>query len=341
MKKRKKLRVALFFGGKSDERDVSLNTGKTIAEYFDSNKYEVIPVEISKTGKWLLQSATIKQIGKRVKTKKVKARDLAPIEKTAKGQIDVALLALHGPGGEDGTIQGMLELLGIAYTGSGVLASALAMDKARTKRLVASSGIPVLPHVVVSRRDFKTNIKKILQRIKGMVVVKPNHLGSSIGVTITNKKKEIEKGIKTALRYSPDAIIEPFIDGREITVPVLGNSKPEALPIVEVLPWKKSKFYDYKSKYEEGGSQHIIPAPLTASQERAVQEMSVEIHRLLGCRGVTRADFILDKKGKFHFLEINTIPGMTSTSLVPQSAEVAGISFSQLLDKLVKFAKED
>jgi len=339
-KKRRKIRVALIFGGKSNERKVSLNSAKSIAENLDSNKYDVIPVEISKAGKFLLDTKTVKQIGEKVDTKKITGRELIPFEKSAEGKIDVALLALHGPGGEDGTIQGMLELLGIPYTDSGVLASSLAMDKARAKRLVTSAGVPVLPHIVISKKDFKRKGKKLLREIKGKVAVKPNRLGSSIGVTISGNKQEIAAGIVKALKYGSEVIIEPFVEGREITVPVLGNDEPRVLPIVEIVPRGKSKFYDYAAKYAEGGSEHIIPAPLSLARQKAVKEFALVAHKVLGCRGATRVDFIMDKKGDFYFLEINTIPGMTATSLVPQAAAAAGINYSKLLDILIGLAFE-
>ncbi|TSA45501.1 D-alanine--D-alanine ligase [bacterium] len=336
--KKKKLKVALIFGGTSPEREVSLRTGKTIAKYLNTKKYDVVPVEISSQGKWLVRSKTIAQIGREIKTSKVSTCELVPVEKDEKAGIDVAMLALHGPGGEDGTIQGMLELLKIPYTCSGVLASSLAMDKVRTKRLLKSVGVPVLPDIVVSRADFKKFPKKFLGKIHGRIVVKPNRMGSSLGVSIVSGKAAIKSAIERAFRYDSEILIEPFAGGREIAVPVLGNRDARPLPSIEIVPWKKSTFYDFKAKYEKGGSEHIIPAPLDAGQDREVKNLALLAHQALGCRGLTRSDFILDEHGRFIFLEINTIPGMTPTSLAPQSAQVAGISFPKLLDELIKLA---
>lgn len=336
--KGKKLRVALVFGGTSEERQVSLRTGRTIAEHIDTRKYDVVPIEIAKNGKWLLSSATIKQIGKAIPVEKIASTsEIIPVEEGTQGKIDVAFLALHGPGGEDGTIQGMLELLRIPYTCSGVLASALAMDKARTKWLVSMAGVPVLPNILIHQEDYPEAGAEILAEISGTVVIKPNHMGSSLGISIVSKRFA-RKAIEEAFKYDREVLIEPYIQGREITVPVLGNRDPEALPSVEIVPWRKSKFYDYAAKYEEGGSEHLIPASLTAKQDRDLKEWAITAHKALGCRGVTRSDFILDEKGQFYFLEINTIPGMTPTSLVPQSAQAAGISFSELLDRLIELA---
>ncbi|MEK9181288.1 MAG: D-alanine--D-alanine ligase, partial [Patescibacteria group bacterium] len=332
---RKKLKVAIIFGGKSEEREVSLRSGATVARYLDTKKYDVFPIEISSSGRWLVSSPTIKSIGKEIRTKKsTSTRALVPVGDKGEQKIDVALLVLHGPGGEDGTIQGMLELLGIPYTCSGVLASSVAMDKARTKRMVAAAGVPVLPDVLISKKDYQKNNAKILKRIHGTVVIKPNQMGSSIGVTISSDKKILKRGIEEAFKHDAELLIEPFVAGREISVPVLGNRRSRALPVIEILLWKKSKFYDYAAKYQTGGSEHVIPAPLTPAQTKQVQDLALRAHQILGCRGVTRSDFILDKNGNFHFLEINTIPGMTPTSLVPQSAEAAGISFPRLLDIL-------
>ncbi|MBX4186828.1 MAG: D-alanine--D-alanine ligase [Candidatus Doudnabacteria bacterium] len=308
----KKLKIALIFGGTSQEREVSLMSAKTILQTLDKSKYAVTPVEVSRTNNWLQQ-----------------------IEKIHK-KIDVAFLALHGPGGEDGTIQGVLDLLGVKYTCSGVLASAAAMDKQITKKLVVSGGMPVLPDVLVNKETFKKH-KNQLSKILGMVVVKPNRLGSSIGVNIVSGNS-IAQAVGKALLQSEDVIIEPFIEGREITVPVWGNQKLQALPVVEIVPWDKSQFYDYAAKYTNGGSNHIIPAPLSKQQTAHVQELAIMAHHVLGCRGITRSDFILDQKNNFWFLETNTIPGMTPTSLAPQSAQAAGFDFRNFLDKLIQLA---
>ncbi|MDP3993863.1 MAG: D-alanine--D-alanine ligase [bacterium] len=343
---KRKLKVALIFGGTSKEREVSLHTGLTVAGYLNPKKYDVIPVEISKSGRWLISSETIGKIGRRIKTHKVSSTsELVPVSQSAHGKIDIAFLALHGPGGEDGTIQGMLELLNIPYTCSGVLASALAMDKARTKRLVMVAGVPAPPDVLIYRKHFSPRIlSPLLHGMKrggySKVVIKPNKMGSSLGISIASGRNAIARGIKEALKHDNEILIEPYIQGREITVPVLGNDNPVSLPVIEIVPWEKSTFYDYRAKYETGGSRHIIPAKLTKQEEREVKKLALLAHQTLGCRGVTRSDFILSPEGRFYFLEINTIPGMTPVSLVPQSAAAAGMSFSKLLDELIKLAKQ-
>ncbi len=306
---KKKLKVALIFGGTSEERKVSLESAKMVAKFLDKKKYQVVSIEISKNGK-------------------------IPFFKLS--NIDVAFIVIHGPGGEDGTIQGMLEVLGIKYTGSGVLASSLAMDKAKTKRIVTQEGIKIAPHIIVTKNNFK----KYLSKLKGKIVIKPNRIGSSIGVSVTDNKSEIKAGIINALKHDGEVIIEPFIRGREFTVPVLGNKNPKALPVIEIVP-KVSKFFDYKAKYEIGGSDEIVPAPISKTLAKLLQDQSVLIHELIGAKGVTRSDFIVTNNGDIFFLEINTIPGMTNNSLVPKSAAAAGISYVKLLDKIIQLALEE
>lgn len=336
---KKKLRIALVFGGTSQEREVSLSSGKNVAMYLNPKKYDIVPVEISREGKWLIESSTIKQIQSSTATTKPSSnRAIVPIDKNSVSKIDLAFLVLHGPGGEDGTIQGMLESLGVRYTGSGVLASALAMDKAKTKRLVASEGVLVAPHIIISKIDYKKNPKKYLSKLRGKLVVKPNQLGSSIGMTISNNKRQIKLGIEQAFKHDNEVMIEAFISGRELTVPVLGNKKLQALPVIEIVPKGGSEFFDFRAKYNPDFSDEIVPAPITQSLAKKLQATAVLIHGLLGCRGVTRSDFIVTPKGEIYFLEINTIPGMTSNSLVPKSAKAAGISYSQLLDKVIQLA---
>jgi D-alanine-D-alanine ligase len=337
---KKKLKVALIFGGTSEEREISLRTGFTMAGNLDPKKYEVIPIEISRDGKWLTSSETIKQIGKARPVKKVTTREIVPVNKKDRAKIEVALLGMHGPGGEDGTIQGLLELFKIPYTCSGVLASSLAMDKIRTKTFIAGIGAKVAPALLVYKSDYKTKKQSYLKQIKGKVVVKPNRIGSSLGINIVSGRADIDKAIQKAFKHDNQVLVEKFIKGTELTVPVLGNSKPLALPVIEIVPII-SNFFDYKAKYAEGGTDEIVPARISKKLTKELQSLALKIHLALGCRGLTRSDFIVDKKGDIYFLEINTIPGLTPASLVPKSAAVAGISYSKLLDILIKLAQKN
>jgi len=305
----KKLRIALLYGGFSTEREISIKTGGKIAENLNKKKYQV----------FLFDPKT--ELGEFIKAVDGK-------------KIDLVFPALHGPLGEDGTIQGMLEILGLPYVFSGVLASSLAMDKERTKKILQTEKI-LMPYSIVIEKDYR---KKDLNKIKLPVVIKPIFQGSSFGVFIVRNRKELEGAIKEAFKFGAELMAEEFIEGREITAAALGNKKPQALPLIEIRP-KTAEFFDFQSKYEPGASDEICPAPLSRALTKRIQEISIRIHKILGCRGVTRSDFII-KNGQPYFLEINTIPGMTETSLVPLAAEVAGLSFSKLLDKLINLALE-
>ncbi len=316
----KKLKVGVIYGGQSAERAVSMHTATEVKKHLDPNKYTIVPIEISATGVW----------PKRI-----------PLERLNK-TIDVAFVAMHGPYGEDGTIQGLLETLGVPYTFSGVLASALGMDKFRTAMLAEYVGIRTPQTVMIRKSVWGKAKKQLLADIKKLgkkIVIKPNLLGSSVGVSIIrNSLKAAEQIIGRTFKYSSEVLVQEFIEGTEITVGVLGNARPRALPLIEIVPNKKaSTFYDYEAKYADGGSEHIIPARVSKSTATAIQQAAIDMHELLGCRGVTRSDFILTKSGAY-FLEINTIPGMTATSLIPHAAASIKINFPQLLDKIIALA---
>ncbi len=250
---------------------------------------------------------------------------------------DLVFIALHGRGGEDGAVQGMLEVLGIPYTGSGILASALAMDKAMSKRLFRSANIPVANEILLSHQNIDVNAltAQIQQQLGGFpVFVKPNREGSTVGGTLVQSAEHLADALQRAFQYDTTILIEQYLRGMEITVGVLGNAGEEltALPVVEIVP--KSEYYDFESKYADGGSEHIIPARLNEAQTQQVQELARQCHTLLGCRGMSRTDFIVTPDGPFA-LEVNTIPGMTPTSLLPQAAASAGIEFPELLDRII------
>ncbi len=303
-----KLRVALLYGGFSAEREISIKTGEMIAKNLDRKKYQVFTFDPAKDFLKFAKAASLKKV-------------------------DVVFPALHGPLGEDGTIQGMLEILKIPYVFSGVLASALAMDKDMTKKILKREKIPIAKHFIFTKRNHIS-----LKKLKFPCVIKPLLQGSSVGVTIVEGPGRLKSAIKKALEYGSRAMVEDFIEGREITAAVLGNKKPRALPLIEIKP-RVSKFFDYKAKYDVDGSDEICPADLPVATTKKIQDLAVRTHLALGCRGVTRTDFILNGSRPF-VLEINTIPGMTRMSLVPQAAQKAGISFPELLDRLINLALE-
>jgi len=331
----KKLNVVILMGGPSAEHEISLATGSMIVSALDKNRYNLKPITITKEGKWLLPRAGLKFLGdgslKKESAMVAMENGRAMDEIKSRKMADVAFLALHGTYGEDGAIQGLLELLGIPYTGSGVLASALGMDKEMAKKILKREKI-LTPNYFIFTKNNHVSLKKV----KFPCVVKPNNQGSSVGVSIVKGPGQFKKAIRKAFEYGARVMIEDFIEGREITAAVLGNRKPRALPLIEIKP-RVSDFFDYKAKYEEGGSEEICPASLPLAIAKKIQDLAVRIHLSLGCRGVTRTDFILNGSRPYA-LEINTLPGMTKTSLVPQAAAAAGISFSELLDKLIEYA---
>lgn len=304
----KKIKITVLFGGRSAEREISIRTGKQIIEHLDQEKYIVTLLEIPKTGN-------------------------AWVAKLVASKPTVAFIALHGPFGEDGTIQGMLEMLGIPYTCSGVLASALALDKFRLLELMRAQGIKTPKGILLTRSD----IRRVIREIGFPCIVKPNRLGSSVGITVNiQNERDLQAALNLNFRYDPEALVEEYIKGREITASVLGNTKPRALPLIEIVA-KIGSFYNYDSKYVDGGSDHLIPAPLPRTLTEIIQSIAIHAHNAIGARGVTRSDFIARGTTPY-FLEINTIPGMTKTSLVPQAAVAAGISFTALLNRLIDSA---
>lgn len=311
MQKPRKIRVAVIFGGRSAEREVSQSTGAQVIANLNRERYTIIPIEIPQKGnQW--------------------------IDKILRAHPHVAFIALHGPYGEDGTVQGMLEMLGIPYTCSGVLASALAMDKYRLSEFLREQGIKI-PKGILVHNFVNLQFRNLQRQVGFPCVVKPNRLGSSVGITVNIRTKpDLQRALRLAFSYDDEVLVEEYIRGREITAAVLGNAAPRALPLIEIVP-RIGNFYNYESKYTDGGSDHIIPAPLPKSITRKIQSIAIKIHQLIGASGITRSDFILRGEAPY-FLELNTIPGMTKTSLLPQAAQIDGISFPKLLDRLIELA---
>lgn len=308
-------RVAVLMGGISGEREVSLRSGAAVADALREGGYQVLEVDVGPAA----------------------AEQLVSL----RGEIDVAFIALHGRLGEDGTVQGLLELLGIPYTGSGVLASALAMDKRMSKRIFRSQGIPVAEDVVVSAAEIEAaGIRKVAEGIALDLgfpcMVKPNREGSTLGSAKATNTDELESALRGALAYDDLLLVEKFIEGRELTVGLIGEG-PEALPVLEVVASKG--FYDYECKYTCGMTEYLVPAPISDNLAGELQRLAVRAHRALGCEGVSRVDFMVDDKQNIYCLEINTIPGMTELSLVPKAAAAAGYSFRDTVEMILKTAR--
>lgn len=306
-----RLTVALLSGGVSSERDVSLKSGQQVYEALDKEKYDVRRYD----PKFDLQQLVAD----------------APL-------IDVALIILHGPFGEDGTVQGMLDLLGIPYQGSGVLGSAVAMNKLVAKQLYEAAGLPVAPYMI-ARRTEMVEADEVAGELGFPVVVKPIEAGSSVGMSIVRDRAVLTKALADAFAHGPTVMIEAFIDGVEVTGGVLGNDDLEALPLIEIIPSKGYEFFNYEAKYTAGATEEICPARIDESLAEKARNYAVRAHKVLNCRGYSRTDMIL-KDDQLYILETNTIPGMTATSLFPQAAGVAGYSFSRLLDRLIQLSLE-
>ena len=294
-------KVGVLMGGCSDEREVSLKTGKAVASALKTKGWQVSEIDV----------------------------DQHIWEKIRDEKIEVAFLALHGRFGEDGTIQGMLEIMGIPYTGSGVLASSLAIDKIFTKVILQNARILTPPFMVL----------KNIEELKGdsplgyPVVVKPSSQGSTIGIHIVKTKSDLKEAISDAFKYDRKVMIEEFVPGRELTVGILGT---KVFPVVEIVP--QSGFYDFKAKYTHGMTKYICPAPLEQDLSRSIQKLGLAAHSALGCRDFSRVDFRINEDGIPFCLEINTIPGMTDTSLLPKAAEASGISFPNLVERILYMA---
>ncbi|MBA4369951.1 MAG: D-alanine--D-alanine ligase [Coriobacteriaceae bacterium] len=303
--------VAVLKGGRSAEREVSLNTGAQVASALASADFRVVEID---TG------------------------DAGFIEAIRVSGADVAFICLHGRWGEDGTIQGLLELLDLPYVGSGVLASAAAMDKVMSKRLFELHGLKT-PEWATVRRGEPFDTDALVMQLGTRTVVKPASEGSAIGVTIVHAPEELPVALEESFRHDAVALVERFVAGAEVTVGVLGNEHPRALPSLEIVP--EHEFYDYESKYVPGMSRHIIPARISAEADAECVRLALEAHAALGCWGMSRADTIVTADGEVYLLEVNTIPGMTATSLFPDAARAAGIEFPQLCAQLVELALED
>jgi len=307
----KKMTVALLSGGVSSEREVSLNSGDQVYDALDQEKYNIVRYD-PKT-------------------------DLARLVEDAPG-IDAALIILHGPYGEDGTVQGLLELLNIPYQGSGVLGSSLAMNKLASKYLYEKADLPIPPYIALQKGDALEPAAWGKQ-LGLPLVIKPNEAGSSVGMTIVKSLETIQKAVEKAFSHDSTLLIEGYIDGIELTAGVIGNKDLLALPIIEIVPDDEHEFFDYEAKYTAGVTQEICPARIDDEMTQKAQTYAKTAHTALFCKGYSRTDMIL-KAGEIYVLETNTIPGMTATSLLPQAARVAGLSFSRLLDQLIDLCIE-
>jgi D-alanine-D-alanine ligase len=351
----KRLRIGVLFGGRSGEHEVSLASAASVIRGLDPDKYEAIPIGITKEGHWQIGAGAQKMLpevlrgGQRVMmTADPTDASLIPLDGSGRSggvaqRLDMVFPVMHGTFGEDGTIQGLLDLAGLPFVGAGVLGSAIGMDKDVAKRLLQVAKIPVVPWITVHRHEWERNPKEIQKavekRFKYPVFVKPATLGSSVGMTKVHSRAELAPGLNLASEFALKILVEKAMVAREIEVSVLGNSDPKASIPGEIVPHRE--FYDYAAKYLEEGTQLLIPAKLKPAQVRKVQALAVAAFRALELSGMARVDFFLEKRGGKIFLnEVNTIPGFTSISMYPKLWEASGIPFRQLIDRLIELALE-
>jgi D-alanine-D-alanine ligase len=347
----RKLRVGVLFGGRSGEHEVSLASAASIIRGLDPQKYEAVPIGITKEGHWLIGAGAQKMLPEVLRTgqRVLMSADptesaLMPLDGSPQGQkLDVVFPVIHGTFGEDGTMQGLLELAGLPFVGAGVLGSAIGMDKDVAKKLMQVAGIPVVPWLAVQRADWERQPKEIRRAIekkfKYPVFVKPATLGSSVGMTKVHSRAELGPALDLAAEFAMKIMVERAVSAREIEVSVLGNHDPRASIPGEIVPHRE--FYDYAAKYLEEGTKLLIPAKLTKSEVKKVQTMAVTAFRALELSGMARVDFFIEKRGGKIFLnEVNTIPGFTSISMYPKLWEANGIPFRELVTKLIDLALE-
>jgi D-alanine-D-alanine ligase len=379
----KKLRVGILFGGRSGEHEISLLSAASVFKAIDQSKYEVVPIGITKDGRWVTASdaerllqgkplasdrqlragdpestpaAAVLQSGESVVVPPEPHRSMAPFQSEAPARrasdrainVDVIFPVLHGTFGEDGTIQGLLELADLPYVGAGVLGSAAGMDKDIMKSLFRAAGLPIVKHVTVLRSDWESEPKKIQRlvesKLKYPVFVKPANLGSSVGISKARARKDLGTAIDEAAKFDRKIVIEQGVGGkkdkaREIEVSVLGNDKPLASVPGEIIPG--AEFYDYSAKYLDEGSQLIIPAKLKKAEIKKIQDLAIAGFRAVDCSGLARVDFLMDPKSRRIYLnEINTMPGFTSISMYPKLWAASGIGYSELIDRLIQLGIE-
>jgi D-alanine-D-alanine ligase len=356
----KKLCVAVIFGGRSGEHEVSLMSARSVLSALDPQKYEVVQIGITKDGIWLSGENALEALSKNdVNAAGLKQVFIIPdrfhnsiwelqiahlvwmMEPFAKA--DVVFPVLHGTFGEDGTLQGLLELADLAYVGAGVTGSSVGMDKGVFKDVMRANGIPVVESIIVLRSEIDKDMESVVRRAEAVgdypLFVKPANLGSSVGISKCNNRSDLAEGLLEAAAYDRRVLIERGVDAREIEVAVLGNDAPEASVPGEILPSRE--FYSYESKYVDGTSGLLIPAPLPAGTAEEIRDIAVRAYQAIDCAGMARVDFFLEKNtGRVYLNELNTIPGFTSISMYPKLWDATGLPYAQLVDRLIQFALE-
>jgi D-alanine-D-alanine ligase len=355
---RRKLRIGVIFGGRSGEHEVSLMSARSVMDALDSQRYDVVPIGITKDGRWVtgdalaaltggdqeVRPATLLPDPQSLALMEVETAGNAPaLAMTPVAKLDVIFPVLHGPYGEDGTVQGLLELAGIPYVGAGVVGSAVGMDKAIFKRVMEAHQIPVPPWQLFLSSEWEkrpaTILDQVQAKLKYPVFVKPANLGSSVGINKCRRRQELAEALDQASDYDRRLIVEQGIDARELEVSVLGNDEPIASVVGEVAP--RREFYDYVAKYISDDSELIIPAQLKPAVADEIRALAVRAFMAIDCAGLGRVDLLMEKEsGRLYLNEINTIPGFTRISMYPKLWQATGISYPELLDRLIQLALE-
>jgi D-alanine-D-alanine ligase len=342
-----KLRVGVIFGGRSGEHEVSIASAASIFKHLDRSRYEPVPIRIEKDGRWALGGRIPTAISAGEVLKQATTEALQTVEPTAavsRTGIDVIFPVLHGTYGEDGTVQGLLELANVPYVGCGVLGSAVGMDKAVMKVLFAARGLPVGPYLVARHHEWERDANRIRRSVEEQlqypVFVKPANLGSSVGISKAKSEADFNEAMALALQFDRKVVVEAAVpNAREIECAVLGNDDPEASLPGEVLPARE--FYDYEAKYLDDSSKTVIPAPLSERETAEIRSMSIEAFKAVEGSGMARVDFLLARDtGELFLNEVNTIPGFTTISMYPKMWEATGVSYPELLDRLIQLAVE-
>ncbi|MCA1032952.1 D-alanine--D-alanine ligase [Bacillus timonensis] len=349
-----KIKLGLLYGGKSAEHRVSLQTALAVTKAIDFDKYDIHPIYITEEGEWIRGNQIIAPVEHVEQLKlKDKGKFISPVslnvelfptkqDNSPNGALDVIFPLLHGPNGEDGTVQGLLELMNIPYVGNGVLASSAGMDKVIMKNVFAQAGLAQAKYVSFIRSEWEANKDSAYQVVEENLgypcFVKPANLGSSVGIGKANNREELEKAFEEAFLFDRKVIIEEGIIGREVEIGVLGNDHPACSVIGEIVP--KKDFYDYKAKYEDGDTALIIPAEIGDAEDKKMREMAIKAYKALDCSGLVRADFFLTKEGELLINEVNTMPGFTPFSMFPLLWQHAGLTYPALIEKLVELALE-
>lgn len=348
----KKTKVAVIYGGANSEHEVSIVSARSVVQYLDKDKFEVMPIYITQKGQWRIGESELLESGQSIKQLQDRSSQLSIKESNQPTAIVPASIkdshivfpVLHGRLGEDGTLQGMLEILGIPYVGSKVLASAMCMDKDVQKQLCAANGIPVPKHIAFSNHVYANSTKKTLQSIEQALsypmFVKPANAGSSVGVSKANDRKELKQGIALAFKHDAKVVVEQAVpNAREIECSVLGNETPEASVLGEVIP--RNEFYDYEAKYITNDSELVIPVDLPTNVTEKIRAMAIKAFQVMQCSGLARVDFLVEKgTNKVYLNELNTMPGFTPISMYPKLWEASGLPYPKLLEKLIILSRE-